>query len=396
VRAVPSGRAAGRSRGCRVAAWLAVMAVLAAGGVAAWRTGASHPNGPAGLVPGSALPPATAPVVLRDLSETTAVNATLGYAGSYTVTGKGAGTLTWLPSAGQVIRQGQALYRVDNSAPVALLYGAVPAWRALSEGDAGADVAQLNHDLVSLGYAASADISSLSWDYYSWETAYGVERLEASLGVSSPPGSLPLGSVVFEPGPVRVTSVTPALGANVTPGPVLGVTSTAAQVTIELSAAQQSSVKVGDAVTITLPDNRTTPGVVRSVGTVAKTPSNKGGEAGNGGGGNGGGGEEGGPTIEVDVAPSEPRAIVDLDEAPVTVSITTASVADALVVPVDALLALAGASAANSGGYAVEVAEGRSHRLLAVSLGLFDDAEGLVQVSGAGLSAGQRVVVPAT
>jgi hypothetical protein len=40
--------------------------------------------------------------------------------------------------------------------------------------------------------------------------------------------------------------------------------------------------------------------------------------------------------------------------------------------------------------------EGRVHRLQAVSLGLFDDAEGLVQVSGRGLSAGQRVVVPAT
>jgi hypothetical protein len=74
----------------------------------------------------------------------------------------------------------------------------------------------------------------------------------------------------------------------------------------------------------------------------------------------------------------------------VNVSITTESVEGALVVPVDALLALAG------GGYAVEVAEGRVHHLSAVTLGLFDDADGLVQVSGRGLSAGQRVVVPAT
>jgi hypothetical protein len=29
-----------------------------------------------------------------------------------------------------------------------------------------------------------------------------------------------------------------------------------------------------------------------------------------------------------------------------------------------------------------------------VTLGLFDDAEGKVQVSGSGLAAGQRVVVP--
>ena len=57
--------------------------------------------------------------------------------------------------------------------------------------------------------------------------------------------------------------------------------------------------------------------------------------------------------------------------------------------PVDALLAQAG------GGYAVEVvgADG-IHRLVPVTLGLFDDADGLVQVTGTGLAAGQQVVVP--
>ena len=60
-----------------------------------------------------------------------------------------------------------------------------------------------------------------------------------------------------------------------------------------------------------------------------------------------------------------------------------------LVVPVDALLALAG------GGYAVEFVDASgAHRLLGVTLGLFDDAEGLVEVQGDGLHAGQRVVVP--
>jgi hypothetical protein len=79
-----------------------------------------------------------------------------------------------------------------------------------------------------------------------------------------------------------------------------------------------------------------------------------------------------------------------LDGAPVQVSITTASVSNALVVRVDALLALAG------GGYAVEVVETSGvHTLVPVTTGIFDDADGLVQVSGAGLRAGQRVVVPA-
>jgi hypothetical protein len=61
------------------------------------------------------------------------------------------------------------------------------------------------------------------------------------------------------------------------------------------------------------------------------------------------------------------------------------------VVPVAALLALA------RGGYAVEQVTPRGgHHLVPVRPGMFDDAAGLVQVSGPGLAAGQRVVVPAS
>jgi len=60
-------------------------------------------------------------------------------------------------------------------------------------------------------------------------------------------------------------------------------------------------------------------------------------------------------------------------------------------VPVFALLAQSG------GGYAVEVAgPDGTHRLVPVSPGLFDDATGLVEITGSGLSAGQSVVVPAS
>ena len=166
---------------------------------------------------------------------------------------------------------------------------------------------------------------------------------------------------------------------------MLAITSMRPQVKIALSAAEQSSVKVGDQVSITLPNQQTTPGVISSVGTVAKAPASK-----EGGGGGPENGEEGGPTIEVDVTPSEPQAIGHLDEAPVTVSIATGSAPNALAVPVDALLALAG------GGYALEVVASGVHHLEAVTLGLFDDAEGLVQVSGQRVSAGQHVVVPST
>jgi hypothetical protein len=119
----------------RAAVWLAVVAVAAVGGVGAWRSGTFHTGSAPGTASDSAPPPATQPVLRRNLSQTTTVNATLGYAGSYSVTGRGSGMLTWLPSAGRVIRQGQVLYRVDNGIPVPLLYGSVPDWRALSEGD---------------------------------------------------------------------------------------------------------------------------------------------------------------------------------------------------------------------------------------------------------------------
>jgi Putative peptidoglycan binding domain len=286
-------------------------------------------------------------------------------------------TFTMLPAVGQVIGRGQSLYEIAGQ-PVLLLYGSVLPARAFIAGmPPGRDVAELNANLEALGYG-----QGLAGGAFTASTAAAIRALESAHGLT-PTSELALGSVVFEPGPVRVTGVTPTLGASVAPGPVLAITSTARQVTVALSTGEQSSVKAGDTVTITLPDNQTTPGVITSVGTVAKSPSGKGVEEA------GKGGEEGGPTVEVDIAPTEPATTGRLDEAPVNVSITTDTVPSALAVPVDALLALAG------GGFAVEVLERGVHRLVAVDVGLFDDAEGLVQVSGAQLRRGQRVVVPA-
>jgi multidrug efflux pump subunit AcrA (membrane-fusion protein) len=146
-------------------------------------------------------------------------------------------------------------------------------------------------------------------------------------------------------------------------------------VTIPLDAAQQSQVKAGDKVTVTLPDRTATPGVVSAVGTVATTSGSGGSPA---------------ATIPVEVTLTDPKAAGTLDQAPVTVNITTATARSALVVPVGALLARA------SGGYAVEVAgPGNTRRYVPVTTGIFDDADGMVQVTGA-LAPGQRVVVPAT
>jgi hypothetical protein len=364
------------SRGRRRWVALGIAAVLAAGAVAGWRAGVLSPAASSGSGQQGAPPLATQPVVRQDIAATTPVNATLGYAGSYPVTGHSGGTLTWLPSPGQAISEGQALYKTDNGSPVVLLYGSVPDWRNMDEGVTGQDVSQLNHDLVALGDADRVDVSALGWDYFSWETQAGVEKLQSALGISFPPGSLPLGQLVFEPEAIRVSQVTGSLGGPAD-GPVLATTSDRRVVTIPLDASQQSEVKAGDKVAVTLPDGTTTPGVVSSVGTVATTSGS-------------GSGQNGTMTIPVQVKLSNPKAAGSLDQAPVTVNITTATAHDALAVPVTALLAQ------SSGGYAVEVAgPGNTRRWVPVTPGIFDDSSGMVQVTGA-LVPGQRVVVAAS
>lgn len=275
-------------------------------------------------------------------------------------------TFTYVPSAGKVVRRGQRLCSVSGQSTL-LLYGSTVVTRAFAAGmSPGTDMAELNANLDALGYA-----HGLTGDAFTSATAVAIDRLQAASGEPQT-GALLLGAVVFERGAVRVRSVSPtvAVGSAVTAGPLLSATSVRRQVSLRLDAGLEGQVKGGDPVIITLPDNHTTPGRISYVSPVASSGQN-------------------GPTIQVDVVPTNPAATGDLDQAPVTVSITTGSVHNVLVVPVNALLAFP------RRGYVVEEidAAGR-HSLVPVSIGMFDDADGLVQVSGKDLAAGQRVVVP--
>jgi hypothetical protein len=356
-----------------VTASLIVLVVLAGAGVAgAWKAGVFNASD-ASSGSGGAAPPATATVRLGDVIATTQDNGTLGYKDNYTIRGQGSNggaPLTWLPSQGKVIHQGQLLYKTGDNVPIILMYGSTPDWRALSEGDTGDDVSQLNHDLVNLGYANKSDITDQGWDVYSWETNDAVQRLEEHFGVCNPSGSLDLGDVVFEPRAIRVTTVIGNLGSRGA-GPVLAATSAFHQIKVDLNTSQESQVKAGDPVTVTMPDNSTTDGVIDSVGTVAS-----------GSGSN--------ATIPVYVNLNHPAAAGNLDQAPVMVNITNASAKHVLVVPVSALVAQTG------GAYAVEVLGANNTRhLVTVTPGVFDDASGMVSVTG-NLTPGQKVVVPSS
>lgn len=334
-----------------------------------------------GALRGNAAPTSTATVARQTRTSTVSVAATLGYSGTYSIVNQAQGTLTSLPSVGQVVTQGQVLYRVGEH-PVVLPYGAVPAYRDLGEGSTtaltGSDVQELNADLVALGYATATAIPP-STDTFTAATKAGVEALQASLGVAQT-GTLTAGHVAFLPTAVRVTTLATAAvpGGSAPPGSVvMTATSTTRVVTISLDASQQSEVKVGDAVTITLPDHQTSPGVVSTVATAPASSTKP--------------GTPSTPTVTVLVKPTDPSVTGTLDEAPVQVAVTTATAPHALVVPVNALLALEG------GGYAVEVVgAGGKHSLVTVSLGIYDLTQGKVQVTGTSLAPGQRVVVPAT
>ncbi|MGH3272182.1 MAG: peptidoglycan-binding domain-containing protein, partial [Trebonia sp.] len=261
----------------------AIAGALVGGAVAGGVAVAASGNNSTASSSGDSSQVATAAVVRTDLSNTVQVGGSIGYDGSYTITALrgGGGVYTWLPEPGAVIKQDQPLYSVGNE-PVPLLYGSLPAYRAFSTGMSdGADVGQLTRDLIALGYGAGLTQSN----HYSSATAAAVQRWQSAVGLQAT-GEIPLGEAVFEPGPIRVTSVGPSVGTSAGGGTVLTATSTTPMVVVELDVSEEYLVKPGDAVTIVLPDGTSTVGGhIETVGTVAACPG--GGGIGTGGGGSG-------------------------------------------------------------------------------------------------------------
>ena len=303
---------------------------------------------------------ATAKVATRDLSEHVDVNGTLGYGDTHAVALSAGGTLTALPAVGSIIDRGQQVAEVDGR-PVVLLFGARPFWRPLAEGvDDGPDVEQLEANLVALGYATDAQLGPN--ETWTAATTTAVKKWQKDLGLEQT-GELQPGAVAVSEGPVRVAKHDAEIGSPAA-GPVLDATGTTQLVRVDLAAKRQSLVKAGDKVQVTLPDDRTVPGTVFALGSVATA------------------GQQGGdPTVPMVVVLDEAAGGEGLDQAPVKVGITTTAATHVLAVPVEALLALA------EGGYAVERTDGS---LVAVTTGAF--ANGWVQVTGA-VKEGDEVVV---
>jgi hypothetical protein len=304
------------------------------------------------------------------LSDMVSVDGTLTYRGGpdgspYAVINQAKGTYTRLPDDGDKVDCGDVLYRVDEN-PVLLLCGTVPAYRDLHMGDRGKDVRQLNRNLHVRG----------AGDDFTWKTEKALEALQRHKGVDVT-GELAVEDAVFLPEPARVVKVTGTLGGSAHPGtPVLDAASSTLEVQVNLDASQQGEVKRGDRAQITLPGNESVTGKVDRLGRVART-ADKDDDAGT-------------ATIPAYIGLDDPGKARGLDEAPVQVDITTKGVESALSVPVTALVGKSG------GGFAVEVVRAGGRReLVAVKPGLFDTADGRVEVAG-DLRGGERVVVPSS
>jgi membrane fusion protein, multidrug efflux system len=379
----------------------------------------------------------TAGVTRRTLSETSTVGGTLGYGATLELYDRLGGTFTWLPSVGAVIGRGGTLWRIDDL-PIVLMYGSVPAYRALERGVSdGPDVIELNENLIDLGYDPYGAITDV--ESFGEATAVAVKRWQKAEGLPET-GAVELGRVVFALGARRVTDVKVTLGqdppgagtpggttpakhapakhapakhkpakrkpakrqpakaqpAREAPGEdpskgspgsesaadagevVLTTSSTQQIVQLKVKPEQQRLARVGETVAVQLPGGGQARGHVIQVGTVASEASSSGDEGKNAPSG------ESGEAATIPVTIALDHAVAHLDEAPVSVELVKSIRRDVLTVAATALIATAG------GGYAVETLAGDRRASVPVTPGMF--ADGYVQVEAAGLREGMTVI----
>jgi membrane fusion protein, multidrug efflux system len=171
--------------------------------------------------------------------------------------------LTSLLDVGATAGRGTVLYTADQQ-PVVALIGDLPAWRTLEQGvDDGADVQQLETNLVALGYGDDLDVDHT----FTADTAAAVQAWETDLGRAAPDGVVTIGDVVFLTAPGDVLGHQAAVGDTLQAGtPVLTIGSEQRIVVADVDATEAGGWTPGATVELDWADGTTTQGTVLGTG----------------------------------------------------------------------------------------------------------------------------------
>ena len=256
------------ARRCRALAWVAGgAALLAIGGL----IGSSFVKSPQQIAADTAAPPptvTTAKVVSQVLTSSVQMRGVVYPATQYDVypsapesdaaasgtgsptggsaTGAGSSGPVYISrldvTAGQTISNGEQLAEIDGE-PLFALAGRVPAWRDMTPGESGPDVAELQKALASPGYYQGGDTPG----YFGTATQDAVSLYYEHLGYTPPAtGGVPMADVIFLPStPAKVIAVNGAQGQQ--PGqPFLEIAARGSlALTGELPPAYAAQVKPG-------------------------------------------------------------------------------------------------------------------------------------------------------
>lgn len=298
----------------------------------------------------------------RDLTRAENFDGRVGHGTQTPLKLAGNGTITGLPTVGDVVQFGHPLMEVDGES-VLLLQGARPAWRELGPNTSkGEDIRQLEAALVAMGYADPADL--IVDDKWTSETTAAVKAMQGLNGMPVD-GRLDTSEIVFSPDVVRIAKVGGSLG-DTAGAAGIEVSELDQTVTATVKSSKVDLFEVGAKVIVTMPNDDEIDGTVASIGASVAA-------------------DDGSITFPVEIT----TTALDVDDGTtVDVELDVVSAAGATAVPAEALLALA------EGGYAVEVPDSSAlsgTRLVPVKIGEF--ADGWVQVTG-DVKPGDQVVVP--
>jgi peptidoglycan hydrolase-like protein with peptidoglycan-binding domain len=157
--------------------------------------------------------PATQYDVYPSAPEAAAAASGTGSAAGGSATGGGSAGPVYISrldvAAGQTISNGEQLAEIDGE-PLFALVGRVPAWRDITPGESGPDVAELQKALAALGYYQGGDTPG----FFGTATQDAVSLYYEHFGYTSPAtGGVPMTDVIFLPSlPAKVIAVNGAKG----------------------------------------------------------------------------------------------------------------------------------------------------------------------------------------